>query len=115
MPDITLTSKIGKFTFDEDTSLSIAKLVRDTVTGQWLSPKDREPELYCIEDAYTFIGQHQSDIVNRVQFELELHEAYAVASAMYKARKATSHFGDAFRNIGVVTRELEVQLIGLVS
>lgn len=103
MHNITLTSKIGKFSFAEGTPISLAKMVRDSITGQWLAPKDRELELYCVDDAYLFIGRYESRAVNTVEFSMELYPAYALAAAMYKARKATSHFGDVFQNVGTIS------------
>lgn len=96
---LTLTSKIGRFYFDRDTRLSRAKLVRDTVTGQWLSPRDREPELYSVEDACKFILGAQSAVIRGISFELELYPEYEAAALMYKMGKATSHFGDAFKHL----------------
>lgn len=95
----TATSKIGKFYFPKGTPLSHAKLVRDTVTGQWLSPRDREMELYSVEDAYKFMAAAQSAVLSGIEFELELYPEYEIASALYKTGNATSHFGDAFKHL----------------
>lgn len=37
---MTLTSKVGKFIFDDEMPISKAKLIRDTVMGQILNPQD---------------------------------------------------------------------------
>lgn len=42
---MTLTSKIGKFEFSDEITLSMAKLIRDTVMGQILSPPEGTPRL----------------------------------------------------------------------
>lgn len=97
----TLTSKIGRFYFPKTVPIIHAQLVRDTVTGQWLSPHDREMELYSVEDAYKFMNAHQSNVLQEVEFELQLNDEYARAASLYKAGLKTSHFGDAFKFVRV--------------
>lgn len=71
---LILTCKIGKFTFEEGTPLSLAKLVRDTVMGQMLAPKSRERIIDNEDDAYAFIRSSDSALISRVAFELELSD-----------------------------------------
>lgn len=69
---VLMTCKIGRFTFDRSTSLSIRKLVRDTVMGQMLNPKQREMTVETADDAYSFIRASDSQLIAGVDFELEL-------------------------------------------
>ncbi len=69
---ITLTSPIGKFIFGEDTSPSHAKLIRDTIVGQWLNPKIRTNHLHSVEDAMMFMRQHPSHTIANIWFDLIL-------------------------------------------
>lgn len=69
---LTFTSPIGNFTFDEDTLLIHAQLVRDTVVGQWLDPKQGTQRIKTVDEAYKFIRDHDSAIIAGVGFKLEL-------------------------------------------
>ena len=69
---LTFTSPIGNFTFDEDTLLVHAQLVRDTVVGQWLDPKQGTPRISTVNQAYAFIANHDSAVLANVGFKLEL-------------------------------------------
>lgn len=71
-----LTCKIGKFTFEDDVPYSLAKLLRDTVMGQMLAPKQREQIVETEEDAHTFMAACESAVLRNIPFELELHEDF---------------------------------------
>lgn len=66
-----LTSAIGKFTFDDKTVLSHAKLVRDTVVGQMLNPKQDCRRVKDDVDACELILDF-GGVLAQVPFELEL-------------------------------------------
>jgi hypothetical protein len=72
----TLTSKLGRFTFRDDTLPSIAKLIRDSVTGQWFAPKEREPELHSKQDCYAYMGNCGCHALSAVTFDLEIKPEY---------------------------------------
>jgi hypothetical protein len=56
--EITLTSRFGQFTFDKTVILSHAKLIRDTVTGQFFHPKDGEPKMRTVEEALMYVANY---------------------------------------------------------
>lgn len=69
---IIMTSAIGKFKFEDNVLLSSAKLVRDSIVGQMLAPKQRSMRVETEEDAYAFIRAYESDVISKVVFELDL-------------------------------------------
>lgn len=71
---IIMTSAIGKFTFAEDTPLSHAKIVRDGVTSQVLAPKQKQQELKSIGDIYNYVRSWETELISKVDFDLELNE-----------------------------------------
>lgn len=72
---IVMTSAIGKFTFDAGTTRTLAKLVRDAVTGEVLAPKQRGMVVHTEEDATKFVRAYESDLVSRVQFKVEFNDS----------------------------------------
>jgi len=70
---LILTSKLGTFTFKKGTSLSLAKLVRDTVIGQWFAPKPGEVKLKDAGNCYAFIRNHPSALLADTEFVLRIN------------------------------------------
>ena len=68
----TLISKIGYFFVPKSVPLNLAKLVRDTVTGQFLCPLSNGQKLETVMDAHKFMAGHDSKILAGIPFELEL-------------------------------------------
>lgn len=68
------TCALGTFTFSRRTSLAVAKLVRDTVMGQFFNPKPGEPKLKTEVDCQEFIRNHPSHTIANVGFDLEFSE-----------------------------------------
>lgn len=73
MKDLVFTSAIGRFTFADDTLLSHAQLVRDSVTGQMLNPQPGAPRINTEKDAYDFIRAMDSKIIAAIEFKFELN------------------------------------------
>lgn len=71
---LIMTSAIGKFTFDEGASLSLAKIIRDGVTSQIMFPKPREPRIETVEQAQAYARSWESNLVAGIQFDLEFNE-----------------------------------------
>ena len=67
---VILTSKIGKFEFEDDVLLSHAKVIRDTVVGQWLSPKPGTQILRTLENVDSFMRGHSSRLIAETAFKL---------------------------------------------
>lgn len=65
-------SPIGKFEFHDDVLLSHAKLVRDTVVGQWLNPKPGAKRLKTLKDVHEFMASHSSNLLTKLEFDLSL-------------------------------------------
>lgn len=68
---ITLTSKLGSFTFDKSVVLSRAKLIRDAVTGQFFNPVV-PTKIKTEDDAYDFVERHMGRDVEDIPFELHI-------------------------------------------
>lgn len=71
--DLTFTSKLGRFTFDANVPLSLAKLLRDSVTGQFFNPRTNEPRLHTEEDCQDYARNHLSKTLGEVPFDLEIN------------------------------------------
>lgn len=99
---LVMTCAIGKFTFEPDTSLSLAKLVRDSITAQLLAPKPREIRINSVEDAHNFVRAMDSDLVSRIGFDLELNE-FAKDQILYLRVR---DFAASSRLTGRVLKEL---------
>jgi len=66
--ELVLTSKLGTFIFDEGTKLSLTKLVRDTVTGQFFSGRNGV-KIRNSKEAETFVRSIEGEM-SKVCFEL---------------------------------------------
>lgn len=53
----TLTCKVGKFIFHDEVRLNTAKLIRDSVMGQMLNPKEGYPRLRSERDCIEYARQ----------------------------------------------------------
>lgn len=69
---ITLTSKIGNFTFDKDVALAKAKLIRDSIVGQFFCPKPHESAIKTEEDAYLYVQTRLGRDLEEIPFELSI-------------------------------------------
>lgn len=65
-----LTSKLGRFEFDDDVLLSHAKLIRDMVTGQWFSPKPATKPLKTMQDIRDYMHGYSSQLLTMVWFDV---------------------------------------------
>lgn len=70
---ITLTTKLGHFTFDSHVVLSKAKLIRDSITGQYFNPKSDEPKIKTVDDALEFVSHHIAGDLKYIPFEVVFH------------------------------------------
>ena len=52
---VVFTCAIGKLVFDDNTQLSKAKLIRDTLMAQKLNPKDNVKKLRTDQDCMNFV------------------------------------------------------------
>lgn len=68
--ELTMTCKLGRFTFAEGTLLSRAKLLRDSVMGQFFNPKPSNPRLTNEESIYAY-ARNELDMED-VAFSVEI-------------------------------------------
>lgn len=87
---IIMTCKIGRFEFPDDTVPSLAKVVRDTVMGQMLCPKQRTMDVRTEEDAYAFMRANDSQELSRIGFKLTLAEGGSDKLTQAISRLATA-------------------------
>lgn len=73
--NMTMTTKIGNFTFRKDVPLSHAKLLRDSVLGQFLNPQGGG-RITCEAEAQDFAYEHLGRDLSCIPFNLELNEEY---------------------------------------
>ena len=66
-----LTSKLGRFEFDDTVLLSHAKLIRDTVMGQWFSPRPGSKTLHTVDEALEFMRQHPTNLIAGITFDIK--------------------------------------------
>lgn len=59
---ITFTTKMGNFTFHKNVQLSKAKLIRDSVMGQFFSPKTDGPRIKNEADAHNYVRSVSRDL-----------------------------------------------------
>lgn len=71
-----LRCKVGTFTFDKAETLSLCKLVRDTVMGQILVPKENNPRVFNQETARSLIRASESAVLAQVGFDFEIRPEY---------------------------------------
>lgn len=50
-----MSCAIGKFVFEEGTILSHAKLIRDSLMGQILSPEPGTPRIHSEQNCYDYV------------------------------------------------------------
>ena len=67
---ITLTSKLGSFIFDSDVVLSRAKLIRDTITGQYFSQKPGLPKFQTATELDRYLQYYLSKNLFAIDFEI---------------------------------------------
>lgn len=73
--EITLTCRLGRFTFDGDPKviLSKAKRIRDEVMGQYFTPKKGVMRIYTEKDIEEFVrNEHHMRDVADVPFEVTI-------------------------------------------
>lgn len=75
--DLTFTCKLGTFVFEEGVVLSRAKMIRDTVMGQFFSPRRGEPMLVDEEDVHAYISE-QAPVLSGIPFEVHIRAEYLI-------------------------------------
>lgn len=66
---ITLSNQLGNFVFDSHVILSKAKLIRDSITGQYFNPSDGI-KIKSVEHAKNYISNHVAGKLDEVPFDL---------------------------------------------
>lgn len=69
--EITLTSKLGVFTFDSDVILAHAKIIRDAVTAQFFNPQNGI-KIRSEADAERFVQNHLGQTLAEIGFDVEI-------------------------------------------
>lgn len=72
MADLVLTSKLGTFVFDKNTILSKAKLIRDSITGQFFTPRPGEPRITTELSAQDYARNHLGQNICDIPFDLQI-------------------------------------------
>lgn len=68
---ITLTCKLGRFTFNRNVLISKAKRIRDEVMGQWFNPRPGSTRLYTEDDIEAYVrNEHHLRDVAGIPFEV---------------------------------------------
>lgn len=67
---ITLTSSFGNFTFARSVKYSMAKLFRDTVTGQYFNPRPGERKIRCEDDAHQYVMEDGANGIKGLECEI---------------------------------------------
>ena len=81
-------NKLGTFSFDDNVQESHMKLIVQTITGQYLAPKPREPELTDEQSCYDYILSGGGQVLAAVPFDLEINEDVRVyTKAQLKVKK----------------------------
>lgn len=70
-----IKNKLGTFDFDDNTQISHAKLIANTVMGQYFTPKRGTPHLSDEESCYSFVRDACSVVICEIPFELEINES----------------------------------------
>lgn len=65
-----LTSAVGRFAFADDTPVSHAKMIRDSVVGAVLSPPEGMKKIRTEEEAYGYIRDEFGHVLSNVSFSL---------------------------------------------
>jgi hypothetical protein len=69
----TFRSKMGTFIFDKGVPLVKAKLIRDSITGQFFNPRSNEPRIRTEKDAEEYARHHLSSSLAEIPFEVHIH------------------------------------------
>lgn len=69
----TLTSKMGSFIFNDPVILSHAKLIRDSITGQFFSPAPNEPKIGTADEAKRYAKHHIEGKISEIPFEVVIN------------------------------------------
>jgi len=69
--DLTFTCGLGVFTFDSNVKLSHAKLLRDTICGQFFNPKTNSKKLRTEEDIYEY-QETLTPLLADIDFDVEI-------------------------------------------
>lgn len=74
---ITLTCKMGTFTFNNGVLMSKARRIRDEVVGQFFAPKEGLPRIKSVNDAEEFVRnqKHLRDVAD-IPFEVMIREEW---------------------------------------
>lgn len=71
---ITLTCKLGAFTFDSRVRISQAKRIRDEIMGQFFNPLPNTPRLRTEEDCEAYMrNKDRFTDLSTVPFELTIN------------------------------------------
>lgn len=74
--DMTLTCKLGRFTLSKKVPLSHAKLLRDSVMGQFFNPQGGH-RIVDEASAQDYAYEHLGRDLAKIPFSLEIDEKYA--------------------------------------
>lgn len=69
--DLTFTCSLGVFTFGSNVRLSHAKLLRDTISGQFFNPKTNSKKLRTEEDIYNY-QETLPPLLADIDFDVEI-------------------------------------------
>lgn len=67
---ITLTNQLAHFVFDSHVVLSKAKLIRDSITGQYYNPSGDGPKIKTVDGAVGFVQHHIAGNLGDIPFEV---------------------------------------------
>lgn len=95
----TLTNKLGTFRFDDNVQLSHAKLIRDSITGQYFAPRRNTVRLTDEDSCYEFAAT-LGYVLGPIEFELEIRPEVREFS-----REEFSAQAQLFRIMWVLYRE----------
>lgn len=71
--EVTLTSRVGRFTFDKKIPISKAKLIRDSIVGQVFNRNMGTPKIENEQDAYDYVHHLGRDLeVIPFSFEMDV-------------------------------------------
>lgn len=68
----TFRSKMGSFVFDKGVPLVSAKLIRDSVTGQYFKPLPGEPRIKTAEDAEAYVRNNLPKSLCDIPVEIQV-------------------------------------------
>lgn len=67
-----MSSKVGTFFFEDGVPYSHARLIRDSVLGQILSPEPGMPKLKTEQDCKKFVRDHCPAVFSDAKFSVRL-------------------------------------------